>query len=150
MATSDEHVGCQHMNQTTGWDRHTCCDCGMVRFDAGTWREAGWHGRIPDVWFNSLGQLKTYVANPQRRDPMEWQPIETAPKDGTKILGYGQWAGEINGIVQEPRVYIVQFLKGGTDYPGFEWAVDGTDAYAAWCKPSHWQPLPPPPVTPSE
>ena len=76
-----------------------------------------------------------------------WLPIESAPRDGTKILVWGLWAGEINGPQDEPCMAIARWLYGGsTDWPGFEWSVYGTDAYAAWMKPTHWQSLPVPPA----
>ncbi len=64
---------------------------------------------------------------------MQWQPIETAPKDGEEI-----WA--FNG--EQARMF---WLEG--------------DGYALWCwadpllsecdpspePPTHWMPLPPPP-----
>jgi hypothetical protein len=77
-----------------------------------------------------------------------WQPIETAPKDGAAILGFGQWAGEINGILPGQKVSIIEWAGGSTDYPGFDWRVSDGDAYACWLKPSHWMPLPAPPVNP--
>lgn len=76
---------------------------------------------------------------------MEWQPIETAPRDGTHILGYGLWAGEINGPDDTPTHAVIYHWHGGGDYEGFDWSVHGTDAYAAWMKPTHWMPLPDPP-----
>lgn len=76
-----------------------------------------------------------------------WQPIETAPRDGTPIIAYGRWAGEINGPDKEPGTYIVAWQYGGrTDYEGFEWTCQNTDAYAAWVKATHWMPLPEPPL----
>lgn len=77
----------------------------------------------------------------------DWQPIETAPRDGIAILGYWEWAGEINGIDHDKEIAIIFWSGGRTDYPGFEWVVRGTDAYAAWLRPTHWMPLPPPPLT---
>lgn len=70
----------------------------------------------------------------ERKAVPKWQPIETAPKDGTSILGYWD-KGEVYGVV---------------------WFEDGQ-----WCEydpecvvrePSHWQPLPkaPPPPIPWE
>jgi hypothetical protein len=77
---------------------------------------------------------------------IDWQPIETAPKDGTAVLLFGQWAGEIAGIDPGgPDIYVGRW-SGRGDYEGFLWALEGTDAYAAWCKPSHWIPLPLPPA----
>lgn len=72
----------------------------------------------------------------------EWQPIESAPKDGTLILAWGCWAGEINGPDDDPELAIVCWDGQRGDYPGFDWMVTGTDAHAAWLKPTHWQPLP--------
>jgi len=63
----------------------------------------------------------------------EWQPIETAPKDGSKILGFdpsllgiviAQWDGALGWYVD----------KCSQDGLGFE------------CMPlTHWMPLPNPP-----
>jgi hypothetical protein len=73
-------------------------------------------------------------------------PMSSAPPDGTPVLIFGQWAGEINGPSKEPAGwYVAQYLfEGASDYPGYTWSVVGTDAYAAWVKPEGWAPLPPP------
>lgn len=73
----------------------------------------------------------------------EWQPIETAPRDEIVLL-YGLTAGEISGVSDEPAICIGS-RTGKGNYPGFEWACEGTDAYAVWAKPTHWMPLPGPP-----
>lgn len=58
----------------------------------------------------------------------DWQSIETAPRDGTKVLGY--WVGG-------------EIHTGHTDgenwFPAWEHQDDN------WAMPSHWMPLPPPP-----
>jgi hypothetical protein len=74
-----------------------------------------------------------------------WRPIETAPKDGTEILLYGDWAGETQGIGLRHIMLVGFWRDGRTDYPGYEWDVSGTDGYAAWMKSTHWMPLPPHP-----
>jgi len=72
---------------------------------------------------------------------MEWQPIETAPKDGSVVLLY-------RGL----NVVAGWFVRGA-DY---EWYfVDDTrldehenidpNAYVRDFPPTHWMPLPPPP-----
>lgn len=58
-----------------------------------------------------------------------WQPIETAPKDGTSIL-----ATEIDG---EP---VVSYFDEG----GWVYSWHAYDGYHHW-NPTHWQPLPAPP-----
>lgn len=62
---------------------------------------------------------------------MEWQPIETAPKDGTRVVGYGR---NIFG----DYVWACRYLRG-------YWALDGNDLSV---NPIMWMPLPEPP-TPS-
>lgn len=58
---------------------------------------------------------------------MEWQPIETAPRDGTRVL----LAGE--GLVRECR-----WCYGDWQDPVYgEWFFETT--------PTHWVPLPEPP-----
>jgi len=59
---------------------------------------------------------------------MTWQPIETAPKDGTLVLVC------VNSQnFEKPFVYI----RGW--YPSFGWDGDGAE------KVTHWMPLPEPP-----
>lgn len=59
-----------------------------------------------------------------------WQPIETAPKDGTAVLlftpGKGRWIGSFEKRKPEWK------LAGVSDDPRPE-------------RPTHWHPLPPPP-----
>lgn len=56
---------------------------------------------------------------------MEWQPIETGPKDGTEILG---WDGH--------EVVTVSWCES------HEWST----GYAGFYKITHWMPLPQPPA----
>ena len=74
---------------------------------------------------------------------MGWQPIETAPRDGTSILVCGgTWVGDFSGEVSLGGVAMVTFL-------GSKWAVDNTEYYAPTIRnPTHWMPLPPLPDTP--
>lgn len=69
---------------------------------------------------------------------MEWQPIETAPKDGTEILAFGLNRGK------GPDFHIV--VASWTSYGdfGFGWFEDESDLELAFL--SHWAPLPPPPT----
>lgn len=59
-----------------------------------------------------------------------WQPIETAPRDGTKFLALARGPGGVGMIVarQKPG------WSGWQTVPG-DWT----------CVPSHWMPLPEPP-----
>ena len=77
---------------------------------------------------------------------MKWQPIEAAPNDGTFVLLFGTWAGEINGRKPLYGTYVGYWSNGKSDYEGDDWwDLVGTDAYAAWCRATHWMPLPEPP-----
>jgi hypothetical protein len=73
----------------------------------------------------------------------DWQPIDTAPKDGTEILLFDGEVVTVGGWISE--------VDQGADYEG-----QGLIAPGWWSlalkdnKPTHWQPLPPPPVTPQE
>lgn len=71
---------------------------------------------------------------------MEWQPIETAPKDGTEILVFRPLAH----LTNDPQISI---LKGVKSNKGCwdETIPDGmsNDNFTSgYCKPTHWMPLP--------
>lgn len=77
----------------------------------------------------------------------EWQPIETAPKDGTLILVYnGENEGYCTGKHQIGTASWEMAYSGYTDDKRCEWlsnaCCDGVSNY----KPTHWMPLPKPPT----
>lgn len=64
----------------------------------------------------------------------DWQPIETAPKDGTRLIGF------VDGLVR--------FIYHGktSHVPIYGWNLGDQGAEdCELCKPSHWMPLPEPP-----
>lgn len=71
---------------------------------------------------------------------MSWQPIESAPRDGTKILGWRDgecavvyWATYVDGY---GSTCVYWRMNEHNDPTGDEW------------KPDLWQPLPTPPSPP--
>jgi hypothetical protein len=81
-----------------------------------------------------------------------WQPIETAPKDGTKILVYGggqSWPSLINPDTKERGEaddWLVVFWDYNMDSEKAWMFCNYEGAYGEWYKPTHWQPLPEPPA----
>lgn len=68
----------------------------------------------------------------------EWQPIETAPRDGTRILAFGGGLGEIAEVVSyNERVGCWNAPNDTLDDTDYE--PDG------YIRPTHWMPLPLPP-----
>lgn len=73
-----------------------------------------------------------------QNEQYQWQPIESAPKDGTFIMLI--MAGN-NPHSNEP--YIPAILRWLSD----RWGDDDTDEDWSNWKPTHWMPLPQPPQT---
>lgn len=69
----------------------------------------------------------------------EWQPIETAPKDGTSILAFMPDAAEQFRIMP---IEMLDFNDG--DGPQW-WQADVDDGHPLEVTPTHWMPLPQPP-----
>lgn len=68
---------------------------------------------------------------------MEWQPIETAPKDGTAILIWDTYVHDLS-------MPVVGSWVENTDYGGeFEW--EHWKSGGVLYNPTHWMPLPTPP-----
>lgn len=60
-----------------------------------------------------------------------WQPIATAPRDGTRVLTIGHpFADPANGY----------YLPATSEWDGEGWSNIYGDGYFLW--PTHWQPLP--------
>jgi hypothetical protein len=77
----------------------------------------------------------------------EWQPIETAPKDGRFVLLHVP-KGLESGVItvgaywkSDARGETGRFLKGHWD----GWLGMDADIVSSWCHPTHWMPLPAPP-----
>ena len=70
----------------------------------------------------------------------EWQPIETAPKDGTWILGYHpkEWP-----IICWYMVCITDPM--GNHYEHEAWHRMNGAGVSMFNSPTHWMPLPEPP-----
>jgi hypothetical protein len=90
---------------------------------------------------------------------MSWQPIETAPRDGTKVLGYCIANGipYIDVIWWRGNVPRVCPTREWHDDPGYVWRSAETDASTrGWSEtlpnpgPTHWMPLPSPPTGPDQ
>lgn len=69
------------------------------------------------------------------RDAERWRPIETAPRDGTKVLLYHHgYKSAFYRRDHEPRVWVDVFREGN-------WYNTAPSA-----QPTHWRPLPAPPT----
>lgn len=109
-------------------------------------REILGHHVIYGDYAEELKRLIPIIAAHRTQAATGWLPIEDCPKEARKLyLVYGPWAGEINGIDSGDCGPFVAEYGGDKyqgDYEGFKWIVSGTDGYAAWCKPTHYMPLP--------
>ena len=76
---------------------------------------------------------------------MEWQPIETAPKDRT-ILVYGQPSNlKVNGdVLVTYRAPLV--CTAAWDELDDAYVVTGGSWLGPFVDPTHWMPLPKPPI----
>ncbi|MDF3904713.1 hypothetical protein [Paracoccus sp. AS002] len=79
----------------------------------------------------------------------DWQPIETAPKDGTWFLAACDWQREDDEPPHQDWLRIIRWdVREG--YERFPWAVMDPEGIAfggsiGGAIPSHWMPLPQPP-----
>ncbi len=69
----------------------------------------------------------------------EWQPIETAPKDGREILCWPAIRREVDGVIPS-AVGAWLNTKGGHC-----WVDMSVGHHNGFWKPTHWRPLPDPP-----
>jgi hypothetical protein len=80
---------------------------------------------------------------------MEWQPIETAPKDGTEILAYEKCDYLYSNDEIEPfeRIKIVRWnevMQWDNPEDEYDWMTGSS--FDEQINPTHWMPLPKPPT----
>jgi len=67
-----------------------------------------------------------------------WQPIETAPKDGTKIVVYCPKFGVVSPAYWDEKAYAKKPRPYWTHWGEFLWGRQQTRDY----QPTHWMQLP--------
>lgn len=69
-----------------------------------------------------------------------WQPMETAPKDGTRVVLFGALQGDPN---QTPRACVSWYCRDRKDSPAYclGWFFSAP-GYTNGFQPTHWTPLP--------
>lgn len=123
----------------------------IERLRAVKWEEADDCGRMPDdpaqkcVFvdmrpdeFEALLRETAAALEAAREDG--WQPIETAPKDGTRVLLWYEWHDlPVVGDFRHGRWWSVHSLGGNLAHPnGMDWEEV--------VRPTYWRPLPAPPA----
>lgn len=71
-----------------------------------------------------------------------WQPIETAPKDGTRVDLYGSRSGKPRRFT---NAWWAEDCWGGQLLGTHSWCFDQRDVYGKF-EFTHWMPLPAPPA----
>ena len=108
----------------------------------GQWFNERPRGAGPYWWRKHLADVTAALASlPDDVSEDPWQPIETAPKDGTEILLYGPGV-----LLSDGRTS----MYARAQHVGWAHEVDGHLEWATrdpsvTCRPTHWRPLPSPP-----
>lgn len=90
-----------------------------------------WHGEHKTYYHFFLTGWQAALSQPAQ----EWQPIETAPKDGTRVLLIHAQSGFVMGYYKS---WQLDGKSGGL------WRYEGI--HTANVEPTHWMPLPKPPI----
>ena len=83
---------------------------------------------------------------------VEWQPIETAPRDGTQILACAQLSEHLAAQGHVPDLSIVRWDDREKDFiamaDGYMSIKSQGDTWTTYHEPyvTHWMPLPTPPA----
>ena len=72
----------------------------------------------------------------------EWQPIETAPKDGTRILVYGKYIWYDYEENSEVGIICAEWAWEDCYKTEGNWLSITVNHYVDYVYPTHWMPLP--------
>lgn len=86
---------------------------------------------------NKIAEREAEAATAAPEQAAQWRPIQSAPKDGRAIL-----VGRERNSPQSVR-WMISVDKQS---PGGWWFVGGYDGHRLRWEPSHWMPLPQPPI----
>ena len=96
---------------------------------------------LTEKWNRRVALSVAQEAPPKAQPMSEWQPIETAPKDGVVVI-LGRWMDEF-GFVHgyghfegRPSAFVSGWITHG---------FDPVMSNLGLASPTHWMPLPPPP-----
>jgi Protein of unknown function (DUF551) len=105
-----------------------------------------------DIWARRVGALDAAIET-LRAEKTGWQPIATAPRDGTRV--WGNVGDDAKAMVWHPRFSAwVSSWSRMTMAPGYTFVGDDGiarkehDHSPVIHEPTHWMPLPPPPGAP--
>ena len=76
----------------------------------------------------------------------DWQPIETAPTDGTRVLAWCKERGARETYVTQYPFRSEGFKAGKRSTNQWRWEEPVAGVCFRW-RPTHWMPLPTPPET---
>lgn len=84
-----------------------------------------------DLLHQNSGQYRAVILEPAIDEAVSklWQPMETAPKDGTRILGWCRNHADICYLQNKHGV-------------GYVWMTDSCVDFGGWENPTHWMPQP--------
>lgn len=94
-------------------------------------------GNAHAQWCAWQSAWKAAFSNDKLREG--WQPIETAPLDGTHVHGLCEYNDKL-------FVIPMRFVSDDEINGWYQWGSDPTDYIDGQCFPTHWMPLPQPPA----
>ena len=103
-----------------------------------------------DQAVREIGTLRRLAAAPQESQPPTWQPIETAPKDGSEVLlltpegvDVGHWKDAWGPSIDDPG-HDAGWFGMRYAFPGCTHVRKESSYYTpSMAQPTHWMPIPP-------
>ena len=96
-----------------------------------------------DLTHKAITAIKQARSAPVQ-EPVAWMPIETAPQDGTKILGWNEEFGaretKMNFFGEGSLGFAAWKLGNGPKESGWNWSEPKSNCGNTWT-PTHWMPL---------
>lgn len=148
MTDTIEEIRARHEDTSGGW-MHGYCD---IQDGEQAHADRATLLRRDAQHLDEIARLSAELSE-ERARRVEWQPIETAPKDGTQILACQQFSEHLTAQGYVPDFSIVKWDDREKDFvamaDGYMSIKSQGDTWTIYHEPyvTHWQPLPTPPAT---